>query len=187
MPPDVAAAGCGTAAAGGGAAPAVTASIAAGSPVDVPVASVRITVPSETLSPTFTASFCTVPPSGAGTSIVALSDSRVTSGSSAFTVSPALTMISITGTSLKSPMSGTLISVTAMSPPRIAAAPRSHRPRIGPLGIEPVFGNRRFDDIALDFAVVGEGLQRCNRHVMTIDFEEAAELHAVIAAAEAVG
>ena len=50
----------------------------------------------------------TVPAAGAGTSIVALSDSSVTSGSSAATVSPAFTWISITGTSVKSPMSGTL-------------------------------------------------------------------------------
>ena len=53
----------------------------------------------------------TSPPRGAGTSIVALSDSSETSGSSAFTVSPTLTKISITGTSLKSPMSGTLMSI----------------------------------------------------------------------------
>ncbi len=42
--------------------------------------------------------------------MVALSDSSVTSGSSAFTVSPGLTSMPITGTSLKSPMSGTLTS-----------------------------------------------------------------------------
>ena len=63
----------------------------------------------------------TTPPSGAGTSIVALSDSSETSGSSAFTVSPALTKISMTGTSLKSPMSGTRTSATP--------AGRAHRRR----------------------------------------------------------
>ena len=41
-----------------------------------------------------------------------MSDSSETSGSSAFTVSPTLTKISITGTSLKSPMSGTRTSAT---------------------------------------------------------------------------
>src|SRR5439155_14877508 len=83
-----------------------------GSPVAVPVVSVTITVPSETLSPTLTPISFTTPASGAGTSIVALSDSSVISASSAFTVSPGLTMISITGTSLKSPMSGTRTSAT---------------------------------------------------------------------------
>src|SRR5262245_12950373 len=71
-----------------------------------------ISVPSETLSPTFTFNSATVPDSGAGTSIVALSDSSVTSGSSAFTASPAFTSTSMTGTSLKSPMSGTRTSAT---------------------------------------------------------------------------
>ena len=47
-------------------------------------------------------------PTGDGTSIVALSDSSVTSASSALTVSPAFTSTSMTGMSLKSPMSGTL-------------------------------------------------------------------------------
>ena len=56
----------------------------------------------------------TVPAAGAGTSIVALSDSSVTSESSAFTASPGLTKTSITGTSLKSPMSGTLTSIVLM-------------------------------------------------------------------------
>ncbi len=42
--------------------------------------------------------------------MVALSDSSVTSESSALTVSPTLTSNSITGTSLKSPMSGTFTS-----------------------------------------------------------------------------
>ena len=77
-----------------------------------PVASDRITEPSLTLSPTLTRIACTTPDSGAGTSIVALSDSSETSGSSAFTVSPTLTKISMTGTSLKSPMSGTRTSAT---------------------------------------------------------------------------
>src|SRR4029079_9050220 len=69
-----------------------------------------ITDPSLTLSPTLTLTLFTVPAEGDGTSIVALSDSSVTSASSFATVSPALTKISMTGTSLKSPMSGTLTS-----------------------------------------------------------------------------
>src|SRR5206468_1646989 len=55
---------------------------------------------------------CTMPPSGDGTSIVALSDSSAINGSSAFTVSPGLTKTSMIGTSLKSPMSGTRTSAT---------------------------------------------------------------------------
>src|SRR5205814_5989391 len=80
--------------------------------VTSPVASDRITEPSLTLSPTLTLIALTTPESGAGTSIVALSDSSEMSGSSAFTVSPTLTKISITGTSVKSPMSGTRTSAT---------------------------------------------------------------------------
>src|SRR5947207_2199426 len=79
-----------------------------------PVSSVRMTLPSLTLSPTLTFNSFTVPADGAGTSIVALSDSSVTSGSSGFTASPGLTKTSMTGTSLKSPMSGTLTSIVLM-------------------------------------------------------------------------
>src|SRR5438034_2072438 len=87
--------------------------VAAAAAVAAP-SSVRIKLPSLTLSPTLTLSSLTVPAAGEGTSIVALSDSRVTSESSAFTVSPGLTKTSMTGTSLKSPMSGTLTSIVLM-------------------------------------------------------------------------
>src|SRR5436190_738345 len=76
--------------------------------------SVRITLPSLTLSPILTRNSLITPAEGAGTSIVALSDSSVTSESSAFTLSPGLTKTSMTGTSLKSPMSGTLTSMVLM-------------------------------------------------------------------------
>ena len=76
------------------------------------VRSVRMMVPSLTRSPTFALRSCTTPPSGDGTSIEALSDSRVTNGCSGWIVSPALTMTSMIGTSLKSPMSGTRTSAT---------------------------------------------------------------------------
>src|SRR5437762_579064 len=105
--------GAGAGAGAVAAAPLSVAAIALGSPLDVPVESVRISEPSETLSPTLTLSARTVPASGAGTSIVALSDSSVTSGSSGLTRSPALISTSITGTSLKSPMSGTFTSIAA--------------------------------------------------------------------------
>ena len=74
------------------------------------VSSVISTLPSDTRSPIATRSCVIVPASGAGTSIVALSDSSVTSGSSTAISSPGATWISITGTSVKSPMSGTRIS-----------------------------------------------------------------------------
>src|SRR5262245_43215081 len=100
-------------------------SAAGGAP---PPSSSRMTLPSLTLSPTLTFSCLTVPAAGAGTSIVALSDSRVTSGSSGLTLSPALTRISMTGTSLKSPISGTLTSAMApMSPPVVYTVQGSGR------------------------------------------------------------
>src|SRR5215831_14880732 len=84
--------------------------------------SVRITLPSLNLSPSLTLTSFTVPAAGEGTSIVALSDSSVINGSSAFTASPALTKTSITGTSLKSPISGTLTGITPAAAGADAAA-----------------------------------------------------------------
>src|ERR1700676_4305599 len=76
----------------------------------VAVVSVRILAPFETLSPTFTSTDLTTPASGDGTPIDAFSDSSVTSGDSFCTVSPGFTKTSMTGTSVKSPMSGTVTS-----------------------------------------------------------------------------
>ena len=73
-----------------------------------------MSVPSLTLSPTLTFNSLTVPSTGDGTSIVALSDSSVTSDASFATGSPGFTSTSMTGTSLKSPMSGTLTSIVAI-------------------------------------------------------------------------
>ena len=84
------------------------------SPPPPSTSTVPITVPSDTASPTPTASAETVPATGEGTSSVALSLSRVSSGSSTATVSPVATWISMIGTSVKSPMSGTRISCAAM-------------------------------------------------------------------------
>ena len=104
------------AAAGAASVPAGRGALAAGAAFPLPSAdsSVRIALPSLTLSPTLTLRSLTVPALGAGTSMVALSDSSVTSESSAFTASPGLTKTSMTGTSLKSPMSGTLTSIVLM-------------------------------------------------------------------------
>ena len=61
--------------------------------------STAIGVPSLTRSPTVTSTPVTVPDTGAGMSMVALSDSSVTSGSSTLTASPTPTSTSMTGTS----------------------------------------------------------------------------------------
>jgi hypothetical protein len=63
-------------------------------------------VPSDAVSPTFSSTSATVPPNGAGTSIVALSVSSVISGSFSATSSPGATWTSTTATSVKPPMSG---------------------------------------------------------------------------------
>ena len=81
----------------------------------VRLSSVSISEPSETLSPTFT-QLADLARRGTGTSIVALSDSRTTSGSSSATSSPAATSTSMMGTSVKSPMSGTLTSALTAGP-----------------------------------------------------------------------
>src|SRR5207248_72128 len=83
-----------------------------GAGADAPacVSNTRMTLPSLTLSPTLSFMSLTTPADGDCTSIVALSDSSVISESSGFTASPGFTNTSITGTSLKSPMSGTFTS-----------------------------------------------------------------------------
>ena len=69
-------------------------------------------MPRETVSPTATRISVTVPAVSAGTSIVALSDSRVSSGSSRATSLPTATWTSMIGTSVKSPMSGTSTTIS---------------------------------------------------------------------------
>jgi hypothetical protein len=64
-------------------------------------------------SPTFTSNSRTIPAKGDGTSIVALSDSSVTSPWSLATVSPTCTSSSITGTPASLPMSGTRASLSS--------------------------------------------------------------------------
>jgi len=66
-----------------------------------------IAEPFETRSPFFTDISAMRPAAVEGTSIVALSVSRVMSGASTATLSPAFTSTSMTSTSLKSPRSGT--------------------------------------------------------------------------------
>src|SRR5262249_11455387 len=89
------------------------------------ISKLRIVVPSLTLSPILTASALTTPAIGEGTSIEALSDSRVTRGASTSTRSPGFTAISMIGTSLKSPISGTrtLTSPITALPPYAGLTP----------------------------------------------------------------
>ena len=95
-------------------------------------------MPSLTWSPTLTSTSPTVPADGAGTSSVALSDSSVSSGSSALTLSPGATCTSMIGTSLKSPMSGTRTSVGMGLPLRPVENVRATmRARAGALRREP--------------------------------------------------
>ena len=70
--------------------------------------------PCLTLSPNFTLSSFTTPACEQGISMEALSDSTVIKLCSALTTSPGLTSSSMTVTSSKSPMSGTLISISAI-------------------------------------------------------------------------
>jgi hypothetical protein len=79
------------------------------------VSSISTSEPADTLSPTLILSSLTMPPNGAGMSIAALSDSTVINESSVFRLSPTLTMISMTSTSLKLPISGTTTSLMLMS------------------------------------------------------------------------
>src|SRR5581483_7400703 len=101
------------------------------------------TVPCETLSPTRTLTSLTVPDAVDGTSIDALSLSRTTSGASLVIVCPGLTSTSTTGTSLKSPMSGTLTSIVWLT------ARFSHGDGVGLVWIDGVllqrfaYGRRR--------------------------------------------
>jgi hypothetical protein len=67
-----------------------------------------------TLLPTWTLSSFTTPAWLDGISIEALSDSTVMSDCSAATESPTFTSTSITATSSKSPISGTLTSTVAI-------------------------------------------------------------------------
>src|ERR1700722_5276537 len=102
-------AGLGGAAAGAGLS-ALAGAAGAGFASAAPSSSVASSAPSLTFSPTLTLTSPITPAAGDGTSSVALSDSSVTITSSLAAFWPGFTWISIIGTSLKSPMSGSLIS-----------------------------------------------------------------------------
>ena len=64
----------------------------------------------------FSGAEITTPAAGAGTSMAAVSVSRVIRGASAATLSPGFTCTSMISTSLKSPRLGTFTSSSAMGP-----------------------------------------------------------------------
>src|ERR1700749_944097 len=109
------------------------------------------------------------PPAVDGTSIVAFSVSRVTSGASVSMLSPGLTRMSMTATSLKLPMSGTRTS-TRRTAAFMAIGP-SDFPGDGLGGVDTerfhCAGERRL----VDFAVIRKRLQSGNCDVAPVDFE----------------
>src|ERR1700742_718208 len=108
-----------------------------------------------------------------GTSIVAFSVSRVTSGASGSMVSPGLTSTSITATSLKLPMSGTRTS-TRRTAAFIGREP-SNFPgyRLGAIDAERP--HRTNERRLVDLALIREPLEGGYRDVVTIDLEVLAQ------------
>src|SRR5262245_3282907 len=92
----------------------------------------------------------------------------------------------MTSTDLKSPMSGTRTSCIAPIA-RLPLWPLLDRERIRLRGIDAVLPDRRRDHRRLDRTVLGERLQRGDRHPVPVDLEEIAELLAGVRAAVAVG
>src|SRR5215213_7952886 len=153
---------------------------------------VRMRSPSLTSSPTDTARRWTTPSAGEGTSMVALSDSRVMSGSSGATVSPAATWTSMTGTPLKSPMSGTLTSMASVVV--VMGAPRSSRwsaasaeGGVQLLGVDAVLLDGVGDLAGRHRALLGQAVQGGHGHVVAVNLEERAQRPPVVGAPEAVG
>ena len=158
-------------------------------------------VPSETLLPTFTVIFSMTPVRGDGTSIVALSDSSTINGSSSFIESPGFTSTSITGTSLKSPISGIEICLhlchafflhsnsssdvqgpvrrrcdALKSPPallRLLIDSHCHGIRFFRINAKFFYRLRHF--LTRDFTVFGQGLEGGYGDVIAIHFKEPAQ------------
>src|SRR6202045_3973735 len=120
-----------------------------------------------------------------GTSIVAFSVSRVTSGASGSMLSPGLTRTSMTVTSLKLPMSGTRTS-TRCTAAFIAIGP-SDFPGYGLGGIDAERFHRANERRLIDFAFIRERLQSGDGDVVPVDFEVFAQSRAGIGAAIAIG
>src|SRR4051794_3551294 len=96
----------------------------------------------------------------------------------------------MTGTSLKSPMSGTLTSIVLIGcAPGVLSLGSCglHRPRRRLRRIEPVFFHRLGGLRRGQRAVIGQRLERSYGDVEAIDLEEAAQLFARVRPAVAVG
>src|SRR6478736_6417419 len=154
-----------------------------------PGVSSRMGLPSLTTSPTLTRTSATEPAAGAGMSMVALSDSRVTSGSSALTWSPALTCTSMIGTAPKSPMSGILTSVGAVMSivSFLIGSERSGERGCGLVGIDVVAGDGVRCGRGRNGALGGQLGQRGQRDVVPVDLEVPAQVAPVVRAPEPVG
>src|SRR3954469_3351454 len=150
----------------------------------------KIGTPSLTRSPTLTRTSSTVPAWVAGTSMVALSDSSETRGSSTLTLAPAWTWSSITGTSLKSPMSGTLMSliasILAFLPMRVFRAASNHG-GVRLLRIDAVAADRLGEHAGWQCALLHQRLQRAERHPASVHLKEVAKPAAIVGPAEAIG
>src|SRR6202050_849651 len=174
-------AGAGFAAAGAAAASSAGAAARAPGLRTVAMRSPVLTVP-----PLPMCTFSMTPSAVDGTSMLAFSDSSVTSGVSTATLSPGLTRMSMTATSLKLPMSGTRTSVSPAAS-FMGRAVASDLPRHGLLGIHPERLDGTADGRMIDAAVVGERLQRRHGDIVAIHLEMAAQCRARIRAAVAVG
>src|SRR5574343_1742510 len=175
----LAAVGAATGAAAGAGA-ACTAGAAAASLA--PASTLISKAPSLTREPSWTSTSLTVPATGLGTSMVALSDSRVAMASSTLIVSPTLTNRSMTGTSEKSPISGTLTSMIWL----MLSLPL-YRQRVRLVRGKVVLDQGGGDLLAFDLAAVGQRLQGSERDPVTVDLEMVAQLVAGVGAAETVG
>src|SRR5579864_8256187 len=178
-----AAAGGGAGAACGGGAGRAAGAAAAGAPAPS-ARSVASRSPLLSVPPLVAWIFSMTPLAVDGTSIAALSDSRVTSGVSTPTLSPGFTSTSMTATSLKLPRSGTRTSTRP-----VAAFMRtpSDLPGHGLGGVDAQRLDGTVDRGVIDTAVVGERLERGDRDVAAVDLEVPPQRRARVRAAEAIG
>src|SRR6476620_3811483 len=154
-----------------------------------------------TRSPIFTKTSLTVPADGEGTSIEALSDSKVINGSSSLTISPGFTEISMMGTSLKSPISGTFTSMMLVKTTSLDSARRlgrrqfpisrtlliSDQSGVRLVGIDAVFAESVGNKRGRHSSFLGQRLQRRHDNMESVNFEETAQLSPVVGTAKAVG
>src|ERR1700733_9008540 len=183
--PGGAAAGAATGAAAGAA--GAGAAGAAEAPAPSPLApTVAVRAPLVTLPPLVVCSFSSTPSTVDGTSMVAFSDSSVTSGVSTAILSPGFTSTSMTATSLKLPMSGTRTSVRPMAA-FMSGRSASALPGYGLLGIDAECLDGLGDGRVIHAAVVGQRLERGHGDVVAVHLEVPAQLRARIGAPVAVG